>query len=90
MPPYVRDINYFQTGTIQFLEPFSIPEDQTDTIKMTRKEKRKVKKDKDGKGKNKKSSISQHKPYNYYVAILKMYFPEEYNKLDLLVLPEKF
>jgi len=91
MPAYVTDINYFQTGTIQHLEPFSIPEVQTDTNQMTRKEKAKKKrkkdKDKDGNDNNKKSSFSQHRPYNYYVAFLKKYFSEEYKELDLLYLP---
>lgn len=88
MPSYVRDINYFQVGTILYLEPFPIPEVQTDTCKMTRKEKAKIKKDKDGNENNKKTSFFQHKPYNYYVAILKKYFPEEYKELNLLYLPE--
>ncbi len=30
----------------------------------------------------------QHKPYNYYVAILKLYFPEEYSALKKKFLPE--
>jgi len=88
MPAYVKDINYFQTGTIQHLEPFSIPEVQTDTNKMTKKEKAKKKKGKDRNDNNKKISLSQHRPYNYYIAFLKKYFSEEYKELDLLYLPE--
>ncbi len=30
----------------------------------------------------------QHKPYNYYVEILKIYFPEEYEVLKMKFLPE--
>ncbi len=88
MPAYVRDINYFHTGTIHYLEPFPIPEVQSDTNKMIRKEKTKIKKDKDRNDNNKKASFFQHKPYNYYTAILKKHFPEEYKELDLLYLPE--
>ena len=88
MPAYIKDINYFQTGTIQYLEPFSIPGLQTDTNTMTRKEKAKMKKDKDGNDNDEKASISQHRPYNYYIAILKKYFSEEYKELGLLYLPE--
>jgi len=88
MPAYVGDINYFQTGTIHYLEPFSIPEVQTDSHKMTKKEKAKMIEDKDENDNDKESSLSQHKPYNYYVAILKKYFSEEYKELDLLYLPE--
>ncbi len=34
------------------------------------------------------TSFSQHKPYNYYVAILKEYFSKEYRELNLMYLPE--
>lgn len=80
MPDYVRDINYFPTGTIHLLEPFSIPEDQTETNK--------AKENKERNDNAKKASFSQHKPYNYYVAVLKKYFLEEYKEIDLLYLPE--
>ena len=30
----------------------------------------------------------QHKPYNYYVGILKEYFSRDYNNLKMLYLPE--
>jgi len=89
MPAYLKDINYFQTGTIQYLEPFSIPGVKTDTKKMTRKEKAKMRKDKKRNDNNKEISLSQHRPYNYYVAVLKKYFSEEYKELDLLYLPEE-
>ena len=81
MPAYVRDINYFHVGTVHYIDPFPVPEFQPDTEKMTRKEKRRN-------GKKKKASFFQHKPYNYYTGVLKKYFPEEYNELDLIYLPE--
>lgn len=42
----------------------------------------------DGKYYKKEPSFFQHKPYNYYVAILKEYFSREYRALDRLYLPE--
>ncbi|MCB9170264.1 MAG: lipase family protein [Flavobacteriales bacterium] len=33
-------------------------------------------------------SFFQHKPYNYYVAVLKRYFPDSYARLLVKVLPE--
>lgn len=80
MPDYVRDINYVQTGSIYLLEPFSIPEDHPETNKTDE--------DKEKNDNPKKASFSQHKPYNYYVAVLKKYFPEEYKEIDLLYFPE--
>lgn len=36
---------------------------------------------------NKEPFFYQHKPYNYYVTILKVYFPEDYEKLTLKYIP---
>ena len=88
MPEYVEDINYYQTGAIRKLEPFSNPKAPVDTLNMTKKEITKLKKDKYGNYYNKKASFFQHKPYHYYVAILKEYFSRDYKELDLLYLPE--
>lgn len=43
------------------------------------------------KGSDMKGWSAQHKPYNYYTAILKEYFPEDYKKLDqkYFVMPKK-
>ena len=89
MPAYVSDINYFQTGKIRKLEPFLNPEIPVDTLGLTRREIAKLKKSKSGEYYKKNASFFQHKPYNYYVAILKAYFPMDYKELDLLYLPEK-
>ena len=32
--------------------------------------------------------VYQHKPYNYYVTVLKMYFPADYKALKIKYLPE--
>jgi hypothetical protein len=89
MPEYVFDINYFQTGSIRELEPFPNPKITSDTINMTKKEIEKLKQDEDGNYYKKESSFFQHKPYQYYVAILKQYFSKDYKELDLWYLPEK-
>ncbi|MEO9804836.1 MAG: hypothetical protein ABJF04_16390 [Reichenbachiella sp.] len=88
MPGYVEDINYFQTGAIRKLEPFSNPKVPIDTLKMSKKKIAKLKQDEDGNYYNEKASFSQHKPYYYYVAILKEYFSMDYKELDLRYLPE--
>ena len=88
MPEYVVDINYYQTGAIRKLEPFPIPKVQVNTKNITKREISKLRKDNDGKFYKKSTPFFQHKPYNYYVAILKEYFSLDYNKLDLLYLPE--
>jgi hypothetical protein len=79
MPGYVRDINYFQIGEIQQLEPFLNPKAKINTLEITTKQRAKLK----------KASFSQHKPYQYYVAILKKHFSQDYKELDLLYLPVK-
>ena len=88
MPEYVVDINYYQTGSIRRLEPFPIPKIPVNTEGMTKKELSKLGRDENGKYYKKKIPFFQHKPYNYYVAILKEYFSSDYNKLGLHYLPE--
>ena len=88
LPLYVADVNYFQTGALRKLEPFQNPRVPVDTLNMTRKEISKLKKDENGNYYDNKSSFFQHKPYNYYVAILKEYFSKDYRELDYLYLPE--
>jgi len=87
LPNYVPDINYFHVGTIRELEPFTYPKVTVDTTNMTKKETTKLKRDKDSNYSNKEALLSQHKPYNYYVAILKEYFFEEYHNLEYKYLP---
>jgi len=86
MPAYVKDINYFQIGKIQYLEPFSVPEVKTDSLSLNVNAT--VENDNTSDENNKKMTFFQHKPYNYYVAIFKEYFPEEYNELDLHYMTE--
>lgn len=97
MPPFKQEINYYHTGNIIYISPTVYPLELKDsTILTDKKELKKQKIDSEGnfedKSLYKKSSwMLQHKPYNYYTAILKDYFPEEYKKLDqkYFVMPEK-
>ena len=82
MPDYVTDINYYNVGAKRKLEPFPDPKIPVDTTNLSEKEIAKLKRDEDGNYYDKKSSFFQHKPYNYYVAILKEYFSKEYRELE--------
>jgi hypothetical protein len=88
MPPYVDDINYFQTGSIIRLDVFTDPKTPIDTETITADERENMKQDENGNYYLEKSASFQHKPYQYYVAILKRYFPKEYNDLTLLYLSD--
>lgn len=89
MPDYVRDVDYFQTGVIRELEPFPTPKIPLDTLKMSKKEKGLLAQDEQGVFYNPNVSFSQHDPYLYFVGFLKQYFPNEYQQLDRLYLPEE-
>jgi hypothetical protein len=88
LPDYVNDIKYYQTGAIRKLEPFPYPKIEVDTTGMGEQELEELVIGEDGKYYKKEPSFFQHKPYNYYVAILKEYFSREYRALDRLYLPE--
>jgi hypothetical protein len=76
MPAYTEDINYFQTGTIRELKPFPYPSSSSMAKTQIENETQE------------EPSFFQHKPYNYYVAILKEYHSKDYNNLTMLYLPE--
>jgi hypothetical protein len=88
MPDYIRDINYFQVGNIRNLEQFSYPKIQVDPSTLTEKQLSKLKPAEDGNYYKKEPGFYQHKPYNYYVAILKTYFSRDYKDLKVKYLPE--
>ena len=88
MPPYVRDINYFHCGKIRKLEIFDYPKILLDPTTLTDKEKSKIKPDDAGNYYQAEPNFYQHKPYNYYVGVLKEYFSTAYKKLDKYYLPE--
>lgn len=88
MPAYVDDINYYQIGNVRELQAFEYPKIKLDPSTLTEKELSKLKPDEDGNYYKKEPSFYQHKPYNYYVGVLKEYFSREYKKLAMKQLPE--
>lgn len=91
MPAYVQDINYQELSPKMQINPVPYPyilKDSTilknDSLMMV------YKKGSDGQFLNKslyqkQPWTYQHKPYNYYVSLLKMYFPDQY-----MALPKKY
>lgn len=88
MPDYVRDINFFQVGNIRELKPFDYPLIKLDPATLTEKELEKIKPAEDGNYYKVEPNFYQHKPYNYYVGILKEYFSKDYKALEMKYLPE--
>lgn len=80
MPPFKDELNYKHTGNVILISETIYPpkkgeEDETKKNKLNF-----------GGG-----MTLQHKPYNYYTAILKDYFTDDYNSLEqkYFVMPEK-
>jgi len=88
MPDYIRDINFFQVGTIRPLQSFAYPKVKIDKSKLTEKQLEKMKPDENGDYYRPEPGFYQHKPYNYYVGILKEYFSRDYKSLKVKYLPE--
>jgi len=96
MPRFKEEINYSQTGNRTMISSTEYPLELKDPSILQNDSLMKIyKQDKEGvfedKSLYKKSSWGlQHKPYNYYTAILKDYFPEDYHRLDkkFFVLPK--
>jgi len=88
MPDYIQDINYYQVGNIRELESFDYPKIQVDPATLTEKELSKLKPAADGNYYKAEPNFYQHKPYNYYAAILKAYFSRDYKNLKVKYLPE--
>jgi len=88
MPKYVREINYGILDELIEIPPVAFPLALKDsTILENDSLLVKYPVDENGVFENKKLYVSepifyQHKPYNYYVSILKVYFPEEYEALE--------
>lgn len=97
MPTYRKESNYTHTSDALTLPPTEYPLELKDSsILLNDSLMRIYKRDENGVFENKKlykkqSSLLQHKPYNYYTAILKVYFPNDYNLLEqkYFVLPEE-
>ena len=94
LPHYTKDVNYHRLGNIVEISPAAFPKVLKDsTILKNDSIMRVSKKGPDGHFLNKDLYIKepwtyQHKPYNYYVTILKMYYPNEYKALKKKYLPE--
>ncbi|PIB35591.1 hypothetical protein BFP72_09395 [Reichenbachiella sp. 5M10] len=94
LPPYVDDINYYVTGVRKELYPFEYPKILRDSTILENDSLMAVlPRDKQGYFVDeslyqKSPTFYQHKPHNYYVAVLKAYFPEDYQTLSVKCLPE--
>ncbi|MEO8085553.1 MAG: hypothetical protein ABI763_01965 [Bacteroidota bacterium] len=94
MPSAVKDINYFSLKSRIELNPFEYPKILKDSSILQNDSLMHVyPKGEDGyfldNDLYKSGSWSfQHKPYNYYVAFLKTYFPADYKLLKQKYLPE--
>jgi triacylglycerol lipase len=94
LPHYTNDVNYHRLNNQVDIQTAVFPKVLKDsTILKNDSLMRIYKKGTDGYFLNKDLYIKepwvyQHKPYNYYVTILKMYFPAEYKTLKRKYLPE--
>jgi len=94
LPARVKDINYFPLESRIVLQEFEYPKILKDSSILSNDSLMQVyQRDGEGNFLNKKLYKSgswpyQHKPHNYYVAILKAYFPSEYEMLEQKYLPE--
>lgn len=88
MPEYMQEINYGVVDELIEIPPVAFPLVLKDSIILENDSLiATYPRDKNGAFENKKLYVSepmffQHKPYNYYVSILKIYFPNEYEALD--------
>lgn len=87
MPDYVEDINYHKLKNTVKINAFVYPKVLKDsTILKNDSLMKKYSRDSEGNFLNadlyeKESWSYQHRPYNYYVSVLKMHFPNEYKSL---------
>lgn len=94
MPKYVKDINYFPIKEKLEIKPFEFPKILKDSSILKNPElMAKLKKDEKGNFIDDELYVKegwgyQHKTYNYYVGILKAYFPQDYASLKMKYLPE--
>lgn len=88
MPAYTSDINYYETGTVRTLQPFPYPKIKISRSKMTDKQRATIVKDEDGNYYQQEPGFFQHNPYNYYVGVVKEYFPKDYKNMERQYLPE--
>lgn len=97
MPAFHEDVNYVHTGNLVKISATEYPLELKDSTILKNDSLMKVyTRDVNGlfedKSLYKKQGFTlQHKAYNYYTAILKDYFPEQYDRLEqkYFVLPKK-
>lgn len=93
MPAYRDEMNYAPLAKQIDLEPFAYPLILADSTMLANDMMRAEPRDANGAFVNKDlyrkaPGMFQHKPYNYYVSILERYFPDDYQRLHVKVLPE--
>ena len=93
MPKSDKDLNFFRLDSIVELERFDYPKILLDSAILDNPRSAKWPRDSLGYFKNdefyrQEPKSWQHKPYNYYVMVLKMYFPEQYEALEKKYLME--
>jgi pimeloyl-ACP methyl ester carboxylesterase len=93
MPEESKDLNYFVLDSLIEIPSFDYPKILLDSAILENPRSKKWKKDSLGHFVNdefyrQEPKSWQHKPYNYYVGLLKLYFPDEYEKLSKKYLPE--
>lgn len=81
MPEFIDDINYYPTGKVMEIDSFVFPKVEIDVSDMTLEEREKFPKE-NGKYYYKEKTFFQHKPYGYYVHVLKQWDIEAYNNLN--------
>ncbi len=85
---YAKDVNYFRIDSVLVLEPFQNRNLPVNTENLTKRNIAKLEQGENGNYYRKEGASFQHKPYQYYVAILREYFSKEYESLEVLCLPE--
>lgn len=89
LPEKTSDINYKKVGNIIYIQPIEYPIHLKDSSILKDKERLKYyERDENGDFTDKKlyekgNQFYQHKPFNYYVGILQLYYPKQYRKIDL-------
>lgn len=88
LPEYLDDINYKEVGEVHKLKTFQYPKIIKDSTEISPKDFSSYTRLSDGKYQRKEPRFFQHKPYNYYVDMLRIYDEKEYKKLRFRFLPE--
>lgn len=88
MPEFVKEINYKPVGNTIRLEPFQYPEIKVTEAERIENPKISVYQKSEGLWYRKEPPFYQHKPYNYYSAVMREFLPDEYRKLRKKYLPE--